>query len=473
MRAALRRTLDDLWLVDLEGDRRAARSSDNVFPIRTPVAVAVGVRYGPAQPAQPANVHYARLSGDRPAKLAALAITRSLTDLRWTSAEPGWTAPLVPAPRGVYERWPLLTDLFPWQISGAQLKRTWPIGPTAEVLRERWHRLLQLDPAERAVAFGPTRDRGLDSAPADLRVPEARLTPLRALSAEEACREPIRYAYRSFDRHWVLPDARLGDFMRPALWRVAGPRQLFLTSLLTNVLGPGPAAVATALVPDLDHFRGSFGARAVIPLWRDAAASQPNVADGCLSARSERYGCEVGAQDLLAYCYAVLGGRGYVQRFAEELRRPGPRLPLTPDATLFARAASVGQQLLDLHSYRRITPGAARSTVPIGAVWPRAFAYDERRSRLSVGEGALEPITPAVWGYAVSGMRVLASWLRRRIQPRAGRSVLDALRPTVWTPRLTEELLELIWLLEATLELEPRLDEVLAELVSSSGHQTV
>src|SRR6185503_484926 len=96
-----------------------------------------------------------------------------------------------------------------------------------------------------------------------------------------------RYAYRTFDRQWVLADPRLGDFLRPALWRLAAPGQVFLTSLLTHPLGPGPAVVATRLVPDLDHFRGSFGGRAVMPLW---LGDHPNLASGLLDALAATYG---------------------------------------------------------------------------------------------------------------------------------------------------------------------------------------
>ena len=100
---------------------------------------------------------------------------------------------------------------------------------------------------------------------------------------------------------------------------VAGLRKLvssydaeFQKRMLTNVMGPGPAAVATSLVPDMDHFRGSFGARAVIPLWCNASGTQPNVADGLLDRLSEGLGLRISAEMLLAYCYAVLGTRGYV-----------------------------------------------------------------------------------------------------------------------------------------------------------------
>jgi hypothetical protein len=46
MRQVMRQTFDELWLIDLEGDNLGARKSENVFAIRTPVCIAVGVRYG-------------------------------------------------------------------------------------------------------------------------------------------------------------------------------------------------------------------------------------------------------------------------------------------------------------------------------------------------------------------------------------------------------------------------------------------
>jgi hypothetical protein len=467
LRQKLRQSLDDLWLIDLEGDQRAARATDNVFPIRTPVAIALGVRYGPAKPEAPAFAWYARLQGRRDVKLAALESIRSATQVQWRPASSGWADSLTPTPGAEYASWPALTDLFPWQVSGAQLKRTWPIGPTPDVLQSRWQRLLELPLAERRQAFGPTRDRDLDSAPADLVEPATRLEPLTALRPGSPSIEPVRYAYRSFDRQWVVPDARLGDFMRPSLWRSSGPRQMFLTSLLTNVLGHGPAAVATAHVPDLDHFRGSFGARAVIPLWRDAAATRPNVAEAWLATLSARYGFQVDAEALFAYCYALLATRGYVQRFAEELRVPGARLPLTLDQRVFRRAVDLGSALLALHTYREVRVGKASLTGSAGNGFPRSYVYDSTVEMLRIGDGRLEPITRDVWEYAVSGYRVIPGWLRQRLA-KTGRSPLDAIRPTEWTPTLSRELLELVWLIEATLALEPQLDEVLDQAIASS-----
>ena len=76
MREHLRRQCDDIWILDIGGEGRGARKSDNVFAIQTPVAIAVAVRAKAAKLDTPAAVRYARIDGARNEKLAALdAIT--------------------------------------------------------------------------------------------------------------------------------------------------------------------------------------------------------------------------------------------------------------------------------------------------------------------------------------------------------------------------------------------------------------
>jgi Type ISP C-terminal specificity domain len=227
--------------------------------------------------------------------------------------------------------------------------------------------------------------------------------------------------------------------------------------MLTNVLGPGPAAVATALVPDLDHFRGSFGARGVVPLWRDRTATQPNADSAWLNHLSVQYGTPVAHTQVMAYCYALLSAPSYTRRFEEELRTPGPRIPLPQDPRLFARGVSMGEALLRLHTYRDVTVGAARFRGSVGEAFPTAYRYDDVSEEVRIGEPGVGvgPVSDEVWAFSVSGYRVLNGWLRHRIA-RKSKSPLDAIRPTKWT--LTDELLELIWLVEATLARQPALD---------------
>ena len=317
--------LDELWIVDLEGDHLAARRPHNVFPIRTPVAIAHGRALRRAQRTRPARRALRPPQGQLGGREARGARRhRRLDDQAWQLAGQGWRAPLMPAvQRAPTRSWPKLTDLFPWQLSGAQLKRTWPIGADAGgPARSAGQRLLDVI-GERA-ARSTRRAIETSTRPhATCWIPACGCPPYAAWRLAQPCIEPVRYAYRSFDRQWVLPDARLGDFMRPALWRVAGPRQIFLTSLLTNVLGPGPAAVATALVPDLDHFRGSFGARAVIPLWCDCGGNAARTSRPACSQRlSAVHGREAAGVLLRAARYTRL--RGALSRRAADARAADP-----------------------------------------------------------------------------------------------------------------------------------------------------
>lgn len=78
-----------------------------------------------------------------------------------------------------------------------------------------------------------------------------------------------------------------------------------------------------------------------------------------------------------------------------------------------------------------------------------------------------------VWGFSVSGYEVVPSWLANRMKKGAGRrsSPLDEIRPERWTSQMTDELLELLWVLEATVDMFPELASSLAAVLS--GEQFV
>ena len=141
MRRKMREVFDELWIIDLEGDSLGARKTDNVFAIRTPVAIAIGVRYGPPSPDTPANIHKVKLTGSEREKLETLDSIESFDDLDWRECSPDWDTPFYPVGIGAYFDWPSITDVFPWQHSGVQFKRKWPIGETTDLLEHRWRTL--------------------------------------------------------------------------------------------------------------------------------------------------------------------------------------------------------------------------------------------------------------------------------------------------------------------------------------------
>lgn len=473
MRAALRATFDALWIVELGGDLRGPRTSANVFAgVRTPVCVALGLRRAGELADRACRVRHATIAGaDRAAKLAALARVGSLAELAWEDVPEDRRAPLVPAAGRGWAAWPRLAELFHARRSGLQWKRTWPVGPTPELLERRWRALLAAE--DRAAALRETAAWTVTRAGVDLWHEEVALPAIASLPVDAPAPRIVRTAWRAYDRMWCLADARLGDRLRPGLWRAHGPAQLYLTSLLSTApLSEGPGVVACAEVPDLHHFRGSFGAADVLPLWLDAAATRSNVRAEALERWGAALGRAVTPDELVRYVVGCIGHPGYVARLHAQLAEPGPRVPLTADPRLFAGLVALGGALVCAQTYgARMRPegwraeGRARCVAAIEGVPQRV---EHRGEVLSVGTGAFAPVDAAAWGYAVSGLPVVRSWLRYRMLRPGGRtsSPLDAIRPARWTEALTAELLELLWAIERAVELHPRQDALLGEVLA-------
>ncbi len=219
----------------------------------------------------------------------------------------------------------------------------------------------------------------------------------------------------------------------------------------------------------------------MIPLYRDAAGIEPNITGGLLDALGKEYGATPSAEDLAAYVYAVLGGQSYTRRFWNELETPGPRLPLTKDGETFAEAVKLGRKLIWLHTYAERFRGEDRGEeVPQGkattikgvssdkAHYPAEYGYDPAKQEIAVGDGRFGPVMPRVWEFEVSGLKVVHSWLGYRMKKRAGKksSPLDEIRPERWTARMSDEFLELLWVLESTLAMEPELEKALDKVVA-------
>ena len=202
-----------------------------------------------------------------------------------------------------------------------------------------------------------------------------------------------------------------------------------MTSLLTSLLGGGPALTACAAIPDLHYFSGR-GAKDTFPLYRTADASQANILPGLLDILGAACQRAVTPEDFLAYVYGVLAHPAFTARFATELETRELRVPITNDAALFEQVRAIGARLLWLHTYSewfvpnheqkgRVPSGAARCTqaVPGDADgYPDTFTYAEATRTLHVGDGAFAPVAPDIYEFEVSGLKVVQSWLKYRMK---------------------------------------------------------
>lgn len=482
MRKWMRAILDELWIIDLEGDNLGSRKTENVFAIQTPVAIAIGIRYGKPKPDVAATVRYTRIEGTREAKLSKLGVIKSATDLEWKDCDTEWTSVFLPSAKSGYERLPLLTDLLPWQTNGVKVGRSWPIATHRGTLQKRWHSLLTAARAERKSLFkdSPTGRRFDKSAPP--LPPKIDTDPPLAKLPQQTTAAPliVPYGFRAFDRRWLLADSRLIDRPNPSLWRSHGEEQVYLISLLTEVIGEGPAAVVTPFIPDLHHFMGSFGGAHVIPLYRDSGAQVPNVNAVALIEISRQLQVDITARDLFAYCVAILSSTEYVRRFWDELRIPGPRVPVTRDPKLFSDVAEVGRQIIEVQTlglrFRKansklgeVLRGRAsceNGTASTTELYPTSYTYLPAKEELHVGSsGVFTHVRPEVLDFKISGFEVVDSWLSSRMASPGGKtsSKLDLILPTEWS--FDGDLLDVLWIVDHFIDNIPRLNKLLSDIV--------
>ena len=482
MRDYLRRTCDDIWVIDCSPEGHQPDVPTRIFQgVQQPVCIVLASRSAKCGTYTPATVRFQSLpAGRRAEKFAALAKIK-LTGKAWSECPKDWRAPFLPASKGAWSRYPALEDFFIYNGSGVMPGRTWVIAPDAESLQRRWQRLIMARAEEKEALFHPHLRGGEVGDKHSKKIvvtPLAKMEPRTKAVADDkaACVPPVRYGFRSFDRQWIIPDNRLINQPNPELWAGCSGTQVFLTAPHDRSPTAGPALTFTALVPDLHHYHGR-GGRA-FPLWRDADAKQPNVPLRLLDCLADKYGATVSADDLLAYLAAVAAQPAFTARFQKDLSTPGLRLPLTADGRLFAEAAALGRTVVWLHTFgERMADGkqgrtaesprlaASRRPRVQAAIPPDAdtLAYDAAQQRLLIGGGFIGHVLPAVWRYEVSGKQVLVQWFSYRRKTRARPiigdrrppSPLGAIQPDGWLAEYTTELLNLLNILGRLVELEP------------------
>jgi hypothetical protein len=488
MRDYLRRVADRIWVIDCSPEGHQPDVPTRIFQdVQQPVCIVLAARSKDKKPDKPAAVKYTVLpTGDRKDKFAALAKLK-LASKVWQDCPTDWRAPFLPAVTGDWASYPALDQLFAYNGSGVMPGRTWIIAPDTNSLHQRWRKLIRAKPEQKEDLFHPHLRGG---EPGDKHVnkvvkalPGFSDTAKPVAKEKRDCLPPVRYGYRSFDRQWIIPDSRVINQPNPELWRSHSEEQVYLTALHRTSPTTGPSITFSAAIPDLDHYKGSFGGR-VFPLWRDAGATQPNLPPKLLEFLAKKYKFSVSPEDFVAYLAGVAANPAYTTRFQNDLAQPGLRIPITARPKLFTQAVELGRRVIWLHTFgeRFADPQADRPPRPPrlpkerapripkdGAIpddadgMPDEIEYDATKRRLLIGSGFVDNVPPEVWKYDVSGKRVLTQWFSYRkknrerpiIGDRRPPSKLGDIQPDHWLAEYTTELLNVLHVLALLVELEP------------------
>ena len=186
-------------------------------------------------------------------------------------------------------------------------------------------------------------------------------------------------------------------------------RQLNSTiNLCTN--GKAFYALATDKLVDL-HFTGDTQC---LPLYCYAEDGERtyNITEWGIRKFREHYGehgIEITAERIFAYTYALLHDPVYREKYAVDLLREFPRLPLYEGFDLWA---DMGQELLDLHiGFERVEPYGLKRRDTNGVEGKARLHADEKRGVISLDERTTLTGVPAeAWKYRL-GSRSALEWV--------------------------------------------------------------
>lgn len=500
MREYIRRSSSRGWIINVTPEGKRPPAKNAVFAIETPVSIALFMREENTDEETPADIRYVALHGTYAEKMQALT-TLNLDGAEFKPVRSGWGNKFAPEADGDWDSYPELTDFYASCSSGVKPNRTWVYAPSESVLQERWAELIEGNDLQvRAERFKETRDAKTTKAKKPLPGTDTFQGSRESLN-DQIARELIPdtpnivpVGYRSFDRQYILADARLADTPRPKLWEHRVPGQIFVVEQHAHYPKAGPGLYFSALIPDMDAFNNR-GGRAH-PVLNVSGAS--NLTEPAAQMLRERFGNNAPG-DLVYYLAALTGHPGYVHTFDKPLQHAGIRVPLTADPELWERAVQLGKQVVWLHTYGERgepLPGMERlHQLPEGADYTLPYSIQDMGKTMpekkpsfspdpvnglseeennpvmgtvSFGEARCENVEKRVFDYTVGGNRVLGMWAKYRLKDPETKwsSSLNDIVQREWPLAWSEEYERLLYTLTHLVHLEPAQEKLLEEVLA-------
>jgi predicted helicase len=403
MRRHLQQTFDRIYILDLGG--RIARGSmivdENIFGIRTGVAISLLVRSADRRRDDCATVHYAALKGSRVEKLAALA-EMSIDTIEWSSLRPSapsyWFAPdRTSQPPHPYRNWPAVDEIFEQFVSGVQTKND--------------ELFVDFDRPRLAERMQNHFDALSKNGQGDVVFDAQNIRP---------------YTVAPLDKRWIYYEPRLLGRARFQVMQHMLQDNFGLVFMRQST-NEGPYdhfLVVRDLVSDR-VFYSVRGAPFLAPLWLyDGAARRANLRAEFLDRLARVLNHETDVSDVLAYIYGVFHDRLYRVQWHEWLKLDFPRVPLPRDRVEFHRFSQVGKKLIDIHAgwvsdstslERRRTRLGQPSDWRIARGCPRFVSNGNGFGELLINDTCgFSNVPVSAWEMRIGGYPVLQRWLKQR-----------------------------------------------------------
>jgi predicted helicase len=374
MRKHLEQDFTQIYHIDLGGDIRSDRGG-NVFGITVGVGITILVRRrNNLAKILEAKIYYYRVanSHSHSVKLAHISEKNSLTNIVWQSLDPdrryNWFTEGIQSdfadflPMGTKEakaaHAAIIGALFKTYALGVSTNRdtvvynfdrqklTEQIGQCIEDYNaevSRWSRAERPSDVDNFVRYEKVKwSEHLKNA-------------LKREKYGSLNTTNIRIAlYRPFSQKWLYYDSLLND--RPSFFEMVFPNSKTEAENSVIVVSDHGhrenfSVLATKTIPDL-HLLASKDGFQCFPYYtyaNDGSNRRENITDWALAQFQAKYGPEGTKRDIFHYVYAMLHHLQYRERYAENLKRDLPHIPLLYSTEAFQACTRIGKQLMELH----------------------------------------------------------------------------------------------------------------------------
>lgn len=501
MREYIRRSSSRGWIINVTPEGYGPEKENAIFAIKTPVAISLFIREENTDEERMADIRYVALHGTFEEKMQALA-NLELDGEEFMPVRSGWGNKFAPDSGKDWNSYLYMNDLYSVSSSGIDPSRKWVVAPSQRILEERWSELTEGNDLKiRANRFKETSTAGIAKGKTPLLGNDTFQGSKESLN-DQIAREVIPtvpnivpIGYRSFDRQYILADARLLDRPRPKLWPYRIQNQIFIVEQYARNPKNGPGLYFSSLIPDKNAFKGSEGGRCYPVFTTDG---EPNLRTSVAQLLCERFGNDAPG-NLVYYLAALTGHPEYVRTFSKPLETSHMRAPLTADPELWERAVQLGKQVVWLHTYgergeplpgmkylHQLPEGAdytlPNPTVDMGKTMPEekpSFSPDPVASlseeennpvmgTVSFGQARCENVEKRVFDYTIGGNQVLGLWAKYRLKKpeEVSSSPLDEIVQREWPDAWSEEYERLLYTLTHLVHLEPAQEKLLDEVLS-------
>jgi predicted helicase len=425
MRKSLLDTFDEIYILNLHGNKRRLEPDENVFDVMVGVNIALFVKL--QNPLDEPKLHYYSTLdnniSDRETKYGML-LANSVSSLDWIELNPVeptyWFVPKKLDREAEYEEGWKITDIFVEYNSGIQTgKDSLVVDYDKDELLTRIEDVLNsTDESETREKYNLKDTSGW--------------TLSRFKKSNLNNSEIIDFDYRPFDNRWIyygkyaLKRDRyktMKNFIDINNLGLVTVRQVAENKLFNHTL-------VTDKTIDMRMTTSRWGTAFVFPLFiHEEGVDKPkiNFSNNFFKFIIKTYRIPLPPIGIFSYIYAILNAPTYRERYNEFLKTDYPRILFTKNVKRFKLLAKLGKALIDTHLLKHDYYDSELAIYEVeGDNRVDKIRYDENNSRLYINkEQYFENVPKEVWEMEMGGYQVIKKWLQYRKKDEVNLSYKD------------------------------------------------